>query len=99
MANANSTTTRQPVTSAKLVTATWLLLMLITLLGWWLGDHSTAASSLLLKQVAIIALAIIKMYIVAAVFMEIMHAPLFWHLYTATVFILMGGIMITLVSL
>jgi len=68
--------------SATAVTGTWLFLVAATILSWWLasgstvtdlGDHSG-------ERTAIIALAMIKMYLVIAVFMGLRGGPGSWHI-------------------
>lgn len=61
----------------KAATLVWVVLMLATILSWWLGaDHGLgpkASTSLL--TVAILIVAFFKVRLVMLYFMEVRHAP------------------------
>lgn len=63
----------------NLSSAVWALLMLATVLSWWLGTgHGMDSSASGLKQAAliVIGLAFFKVRLVIQHFMEVRHAPL-----------------------
>ncbi len=88
--------TTRTTLSSSVVSFTWLLLCLGTVLSWWLssGASTTPLTDRSSEQFAIIALTIFKMYLVVAVFMGLLRAPLFWHLYSTLLLLVMGGFML-----
>ncbi len=85
---------------ASTVTLTWIVLVCATVLSWWLSGGNATAQQIAGQageHLAIIALAIFKMYLVAAIFMGLWGAPSFWHLYAIALLLLIGGLMVALV--
>jgi len=63
------------------LTLLWLVLLLATVVSWWLGsDDHPAAQSSALTAVAILAVAIVKCRLVIRNYMEVGHAPLWLRL-------------------
>ncbi len=57
-------------------TVAWLVLMVATGLGWWLGQAGqTSAQGQALTTAGVIVVAFIKVWIVGFQFMELRHAP------------------------
>ncbi len=69
-------------TSTARATGVWGILMVTTLLGWLLAGGGAAADrgEPGSTPVAIIVLAVFKMYLVVAFFMGIRAAPLVWRI-------------------
>ncbi len=86
-----------PFLSGKAATLTWLALTLATVAAWWLADTELSAAASPQASAgghgAIIALAVLKMYLVLAIFMGLLGAPRVWHAYGAALLLLMGGLM------
>jgi len=87
--------------SAFVATATWLCLVVATLISWWMaggGNHGTTAADSATSRGVIVALALVKMYIVVAIFMGIRRAPWSWHLSVIATLSLIGGFLAYLVT-
>ena len=57
-------------------TVAWLLLVVATGVGWWLGQAGQAnAQQMALATAGVIVVAFIKVWIVGFQFMELRHAP------------------------
>lgn len=57
-------------------TSAWLILMVATGLGWWLGQAGkTGAQGMALATAGVIVVAFAKVWIVGFQFMELRHAP------------------------
>jgi Na+-translocating ferredoxin:NAD+ oxidoreductase RnfA subunit len=57
-------------------TSAWLVLMVATGLGWWLGQAGqTSSQGMALATAGVIVVAFIKVWIVGFQFMELRHAP------------------------
>ena len=57
-------------------TLAWLILMVATGLGWWLGQAGkTGAQGMALATAGVIIVAFVKVWIVGFQFMELRHAP------------------------
>lgn len=73
----------------------WLILMVATGIGWWLGHtNRSGGEGLKLATAGVIIVSFIKVWVVGFQFMELKHAP-WWlkHIYNAWVL----GITIALV--
>lgn len=65
----------------------WVVLMVATAIGWWLGNANQSGSeSVKLATAGVIIVSFIKVWVVGFQFMELKHAP-WWlrHIYDAWV--------------
>lgn len=68
----------------------WLILMVATGIGWWLGHTNQSGSEVAkLTTAGVIIVSFIKVWVVGFQFMELKHAP-WWlkHIYNAWVLII-----------
>ena len=80
----------------KTAIAAWLLLIAVTVLSWWLAGNSTLQEQLTgraTEHAVIVGLAIAKMYVVMAIFMGLVRAPLLWHFSSFIVLLVIGSLM------
>ncbi len=59
--------------AARPMTVTWLVLLVATAVGWWLGAGTASGASLAIAGVLVVAFA--KVWLVAFQFMELRTAP------------------------
>lgn len=67
--------------SARAVTVTWAVLVLLTVAGWAFARGHLDPMADRAAIVALVALAGLKIYLVLAVFMGLWRAPRDWHAY------------------
>jgi hypothetical protein len=60
---------------ARILTATWIVLVSLTVGSFWLADPSTRASG---AAGWVIGFATLKSHVIAGVFMEMRRGPLVW---------------------
>ena len=68
----------------------WLILMVATGIGWWLGQtNQSETEGVKLATAGVIIVSFIKVWVVGFQFMELKHAP-WWlkHIYNAWVLII-----------
>lgn len=66
--------------TTRRINTIWLLLVLATVLTWWLGESGAAVRSQLLSAAIVLGLAAFKGALIALDYMELRHAPRLWRL-------------------
>lgn len=65
--------------STRRIHLIWALLLLATLLTWWLGESGSAVRAEFISAVIVLGLAAFKGYLIAMDYMELRHAPRLWR--------------------
>lgn len=65
--------------TTRRINTIWLLLVLATVLTWWLGESGAAVRSELLSAAIVLGLAAFKGALIALDYMELRHAPRLWR--------------------